>query len=294
MIDGFVVQVIEVRGVSLSVHISGTGPALLLLHGYPQNHCTWRKVAPTLAESFTCVVPDLRGYGESSVPEADAAHEHYSKRAMALDMLALMQRLGYTEFYVLGHDRGARVAYRLALDSEAVLKLGIIDVVPTGDMWSEFDADMALKAYHWTFLAQPYPLPETLINANPDYYLEHTLKSWTGDQTLDAFDQVAMESYLTQMREPARVRAMCEDYRAGATIDRELDKQDKGADQKITSPVFFMWSEDGFPAGTGDPMARWRVWADRVDGVHIQSGHFAQEENPGAVIDAFVPFFSST
>jgi len=291
MIDGFEQRFIDIEGVSLSVHTGGRGAPLLMLHGYPQNHATWGRVAPEFAKRFFCVVPDLRGYGESSVPPSDAQHMAYSKRQMAADMLALMQVLGYSQFNVLGHDRGARVAYRLALDSNAVLRLGIIEVVPTGDMWQHFDAHMALSAFHWTFLAQPYPLPETLINANPVYFLEHLLSSWVGSGSLSVFDEMALESYRVQMTYADRVHAMCEDYRAGATIDRQLDLDDQRDGKRIESPMYFLWANEGFPASTGEPLALWQRWANEVEGHAINSGHFAQEENPTAVVDAFIHFF---
>lgn len=289
--DKFVQQCIEVQDVSLNVFVGGSGPPLLLLHGFPQTHLAWRHVAPSLAANLTCVVPDLRGYGSSSIPPADDAHQSYSKRVMAADCVQLMAHLGYTRFAVLGHDRGARVAYRMALDSDVVTRLGIIEVIPTGDMWHHFDAAMALKAYHWTFLAQPSPLPETLIGANSNHYLHHTLKSWSQAGNLEPFAGSALESYEAQMQDPRRITAMCEDYRAGATLDRMFDEYDRSHNNTIKAPVHFVWSESGFPANTTDPLSLWREWADTVSGQSIQSGHFAMEENPQAVVAAFADFF---
>lgn len=293
MIPGFAQQFIDTGDATLSVHTGGSGPPLLFLHGYPQNHATWAKVAPVFASRFSCVVPDLRGYGMSSVVEPDTSHVNYSKRAMAADVLSVMQILGHDTFNVLGHDRGARVAYRLTLDSNSVRKLGIIEVIPTGEMWLHFDAAMSISAYHWPFLAQPHPLPETLINSHPVYYLEHTLKSWTADKTLDCFEAGALQGYRDQMSDPARVQAMCEDYRAGATIDWQLDKVDREQGSQLGCPLHFLWAKDGFPGQLGDPMSVWKQWATDVSGMEITSGHFAQEENPDAVVAGFIDFFDN-
>ena len=293
MISGFMQHHVTLDDVTLNVFVGGEGPPLLLLHGFPQTHATWGRVAPELKHRYTCIVPDLRGYGDSSIPASDASHKPYSKRVMAQDCLQLMSHFGYRKFAVLGHDRGARVAYRLALDSTAVTHLGIIEVIPTGDMWQQFDADMSLKAYHWAFLAQPSPLPETLINAHPEFYLHHTLKSWSQSSDLEPFTDSALETYRQQMNDPRRVAAMCEDYRAGATIDRQLDETDRARGVTIKAPVHFVWSESGFPSQTHDPLALWRQWADSVTGQSIQCGHFAMEENPSAVIAAFSSFFDT-
>ena len=275
--------------------IGGSGPPLLLLHGYPQTGATWHKVAPAFAKHFCCVVPDLRGYGRSSVPESDEAHEAYSKRTMAADVVQLMTGLGFETFHVLGHDRGARVSYRLALDHpERVNKLGIIEVIPTGDMWERFDAGMAVKAYHWSFLAQPHPLPEQLIEGDPGFYLQWTLRSWTRCGTLDPFDPDALAEYRMAFSEPEHIHAACEDYRAGWHLDGKRDQEDRAAGRKIKAPIHYVWSDRGFPAkAADDSLDFWRAWGDRVTGQPIQSGHFAQEENPQAVIDAFLPFFSA-
>lgn len=293
-IEGFARRRIGVGPVTLSVMEAGEGPPLVLLHGYPQNGLCWSKVAPALARHFRVIVPDLRGYGESDAPPDDEAHAVYSKRAMAGDIVALLDRLGIGAVMVLGHDRGARVAYRMALDHPGrVTRLGIVEIVPTGDFWAAFGADLALAVYHWTFLAQPAPLPERMIGADPVAYLEHTLKSWTRSKTLDPFPPAALESYRAQMRDPARVAAMCADYRAGATTDRRLDEADRAAGARIAAPLRFLWAEGGFPARTGDPAGIWRRWAAEVSDASCVSGHFAMEENPEAVLDAFLPFFRS-
>lgn len=291
---GFETATIPGDGAEIFCRIGGAGPPLLMLHGYPQCHAIWHRVAPALAGSFTCVVADLRGYGRSSIPAASAGHESYAKRTMARDFAAVMRALGHETFSVLGHDRGARVAYRMALDHpETVTKLGIVDVVTTHDMWGNFDADMALKAYHWPMLAQPHPVPETLISADPIWYLEHTLASWTKAKSLDAFHPDALALYRDAFAQPERVHAMCEDYRAGATFDRALDAADREAGRKLAMPMYFLWGKQGFPAQTGDPLGFWRAWSDDVTGTELDSGHFGPEENPDAIVAAVTPFFAA-
>jgi haloacetate dehalogenase len=292
-IAGFKQQFIDVDGVKISVHVGGNGPPLLMLHGFPQNHMTWEKVAPALAAHRTCVVADLKGYGESDAPESrDRAL--YAKRLMAAEMVSVMKALRFSTFDVLGHDRGARVAYRMALDfPDVVTRLGIIEIVPTVAMWDAFNADMALAAYHWTHLAQPYPLPETMIGADPKLYVDHTLRSWTLAKSLDCFSEEALASYRVQMADPERIHAMCADYRAGATVDRAIDQADLDAGRKIACPVQFVYAHGGFPARSGDPLGYWRQWADVLNGVAIECGHFAMEENPRAVLAAMGPFFAN-
>ncbi len=293
LFPGFETARIAGDGAEIFCRIGGEGPPLLMLHGYPQCHAIWHRVAPALAGSFTCIVADLRGYGQSSIPEANEGHESYSKRRMARDFIAVMRELGHARFAALGHDRGARVAYRMALDHpDVVTKLGIVDVVTTHDMWGNFDADMALKAYHWPMLAQPHPVPETLISADPIWYLEHTLASWTKSKTLEPFDPSALALYRDAYSRPERVHAMCEDYRAGATFDRALDAEDRAAGRKVSMPMHFLWGANGFPAQTGDPLGFWRAWSDDVTGTELDSGHFGPEENPDAIVAAIAPFFA--
>lgn len=211
---------------------------------------------------------------------------------MAADIVALMDALVIPQAHILGHDRGGRVAYRLALDyPDRVMRLGIIEIVPTGDFWANWDATLAMKAYHWTFLAQPAPLPERMIGADPAAYIDWTLAAWTRDKTLDVFDRVALDSYRTQARDPAHLTAMCADYRAGATFDRTLDEADRAAGRKIDAPLHFLWARSGFPAQTGDPAAIWRDWANSVTDSSCDTGHFVMEENPAAVRTAFLTHF---
>ncbi len=292
MIPGFSEARIATNGITLSVHRGGAGAPLILLHGYPENHRCWEKVAPELATAFDVIVPDLRGYGASDAPPDDAEHTVYSKREMARDIVGLMDALGLETAHVLGHDRGGRVAYRLALDHPTrVSRLGIIEIVPTGDFWANWHAELALKAYHWTFLAQPAPLPERMIGADPVAYIDWTLASWTLSKTLAPFGAEALASYRAQASDPARLHAMCADYRAGATTDRAIDEADRAAGRQLAMPVAFLWAEGGFPAQSGDARAHWAGWAPMLQDAACRSGHFAMEEAPEAVLATFLPFF---
>lgn len=292
-ITGFERQVIAGDGVNLSVRIGGAGPALILIHGFPQNGMCWSRVAPELARHFRVIIPDLRGYGQSDAPPDDAGHTAYSKRQMARDIVAMMDALGLAKAMVLGHDRGARVSYRLALDHPGrVSRLGIIEIAPTADYWAAWSAEMAMAAYHWTFLAQPAPLPERMINADPVAYIDWTLASWTLPRSLAPFPAEALASYRAQAQEPARIHAMCADYRAGASTDRAHDEADRAAGRRIGAPLCFLWGHHGFPARTGNPAAIWRAWATDVRDTACESGHFVMEENPDAVLAAFLPFFA--
>lgn len=292
-IEGFAASRIATNGIELSVHRGGTGAPLILLHGFPQNHRCWEKIAPSLAEHFDVIVPDLRGYGDSDAPDGVAA---YAKREMALDIVGLMDALGLERAHVLGHDRGARVSYRLALDHPTrVDRLGIIEIVPTGDFWAAWDADLALAAYHWTFLAQAAPMPERMILSDGPGYIDWTLTSWTKARALTDFSDAALASYRAQGADPVRVAAMCNDYRAGATVDRSIDADSRASGAKITAPLLFLWAAGGFPARTGDPLGVWRDWAVSVTGFEIAgSGHFMMEEVPEPVLSAVLTHFSPT
>jgi haloacetate dehalogenase len=291
---GYKKRLVSIGDQRISVHVGGTGRPLLLLHGYPQNHAAWIKLAVPLARNFTCVIADLPGYGASSIPADTPDHETFSKRRMAALLVSAMASMGYASFSVMGHDRGARVAYRMALDHPATIRrLVIIEIIPTSDMWEAFNAEMAMKAYHWSFLAQPFPLPETLIAGDPVFYLECTLRSWTKGDCLDAFDLRSLESYREQICDPARVHAMCEDYRAGASIDRRLDLADRARGAKIAAPLLFIWSKSGFPAATRQPLSLWKGWSHKLSGTEIDSGHFMPEENPNALLAAAVPFVNA-
>ncbi|MEM1430067.1 MAG: alpha/beta hydrolase [Pseudomonadota bacterium] len=294
-IEGFSKDRVQVGDVALSVHRAGAGAPVILLHGYPQNHMTWAPVAPRLAQDYDVIVPDLRGYGESDAPPDDAAHNVYSKRTMARDIVGLMDALGLDRAHVIGHDRGARVTYRLALDHpDRVARVGICEVVPTGDFWAAWDADLAMAAYHWTFLAQPAPLPERMIGADPVAYADWTLAQWTLEKTLAPFSDAALASYRAQMADPARCAAMCADYRAGATTDKRIDEDSRRTGEQIAAPLHFLHAEAGFPARTGDPAGLWAPWAARLSLSTCRTGHFLMEEDPEAFLRAFLPFLAGT
>jgi haloacetate dehalogenase len=294
LFPGFAERRIDTGGAQIFLRTGGTGPPLLLLHGYPQTHVCWHKVAPQLARHATLVVADLRGYGSSSAPPGDAEHVTYSKRAMAADCLEVMRALGHDRFSVAGHDRGGRVAYRLALDHpEAVRALIPLDILPTAEVWRRITAERAVSSYHWGFLAQPHPLPETLIGREPVYYLEHTLKSWAGPRDLSPFSAEALAHYRALMKEPERVHAVCEDYRAGASIDRRLDEADLAAGRRIACPTFVLWASEYLGRGSARPLDVWRAWCADLAGAEIKSGHFLAEENPQDVLAALVPFLAA-
>ncbi len=293
-LPGFSHQMIANGSVNLSIHVGGTGPALVLLHGFPQNHMAWAGLVPELSKHFTCIVPDLRGYGDSDAPHDDPDHVTYSKRVMAQDLAAVLDHFDLRKAHVLGHDRGARVAYRFALDHpDRIEKLGILEILPTSEYWDAWGAVLGLAAYHWTFLAQPSPLPERMINADPQAYIDWTLQSWTLNKSLDPFPASALASYRRQSASPARIHAMCADYRSGASYDRKLDEDDKANGNKIKAPVMFLYSDHGFPARIGSAETIWQNWAEDVRTQSCTCGHFVMEENPAAVLDCFLPFFTS-
>ena len=293
MIAGFTKSTVRCNGVNLSVHRAGQGVPLLLIHGFPQNHMCWERVAPQLARHNDVIIPDLRGYGESEAPPNEPGNSTYSKRTMAQDIADLLTALAIRRANVLGHDRGARVAYRFALDHPKRLgKLGIIEIVPTADFWASWNADLAMAAYHWTFLAQPAPLPESMIGADPLAYVDWTLAQWTQSKSLNTFSPAALESYRKQAQDPARIHAMCSDYRAGASFDRSLDEEDKRAGRQIAVPLRLLYGAHGFPAKSGNAAEIWRSWAQQVEASVCDAGHFVMEENPQAVLSAFEPFFA--
>ncbi|GIT90949.1 haloacetate dehalogenase [Jannaschia pagri] len=284
-------DIIADDGTRLAVRTVGSGPPLVLLHGFPENHRCWLPVLPPLAERFTCILPDLRGYGESDAPPDDLGHTVYSKRRMARDLICILDQLGHPTADVVGHDRGARLAYRFALDHPSRLgKLAILEVVPTLAFWESWSADLAHKAYHWNFLAQPAPLPERMIGADPRAYVDWTLEGWTLRKSLDVFADDALESYRAQAENPAQLAAMCADYRAGYHTDRAIDAEDRAAGRKIAAPLLFIWARSGFPASTGDPAAVWRDWAVNVSDYAVECGHFAMEEAPEQVSAALAEF----
>ena len=281
---GFATETIDTAEARIHLRRGGSGPLLLLLHGHPETGAMWHLVAPRLAERFSVVVPDLRGYGASSKPPTTPDHEPYSKRAFGRDLLDVMARLGFERFGVAGHDRGGRTAYRMALDApERITRLAVLDIVPTVEMWDAMDARLAMENWHWLFLAQPAPFPEDLISPDPDRFYFRTRP--------ERFAPEVLAEYRAALRDRDTIHAICEDYRAGATFDRELDARDREAGRRIACPVLVLWSalKDVDPL---DPLAIWGRWADDVRGRAFDCGHFLAEELPDETCAALSDFFA--
>jgi haloacetate dehalogenase len=288
MFDGFERKRMDTSGATIDLVVGGSGPPLLLLHGYPQSHVMWHRIAPRLAGDFTVVAPTLRGYGDSSKPEGGPDHAAYSKRAMGQDQVEVMQALGFERFGVAGHDRGARVAYRLALDRpEVVTKLAVLDIVPTYTLYASLNRLIATAYYHWFLLVQPFDLPERLIGADPAYFLRTCLDRWSGSG-IGAFDEAAVAEYARCFSDPATVHATCEDYRAGATLDFAADEKDFGR-RKIACPTLALYGRGLARLGA---LEVWRQWCDDVRGQEIDCGHFLPEEAPDPTYDAVRDFFA--
>ena len=274
---------------------AGYGPPLLLLHGFPQTHLMWREIAPLLVHRFTVICADLRGYGSSSCPPSTPDHAPYSKRAMAADMTRVMERLGFTEFAVAGHDRGGRVAYRLALDHpEHVTALAVLDVVPTGMAWARADADFALGFWPWSLLAQDEPLPERILSNNAADIVDSALDHW--GSTAATFPPDIRAAYAEALRDPLHAHGICEEYRAAATIDRRHDEFDLKAGRRIACPMLALWSGKG-PLNSwyekeGGPLGLWRTFAGHVSGQALDGGHFFPEELPEQTAAMLARFFS--
>jgi haloacetate dehalogenase len=285
---GFTGKRIATSGADINLVTGGSGPPLLLLHGYPQTHAMWHRVAPRLAQHYTVVATDLRGYGDSGKPAGGDQHVGYSKRAMAQDQLEVMAALGHPSFYVVAHDRGARVAHRMALDhSAAVKKLAVLDIVPTRLMYAASDQVFATAYFHWYFLIQPAPFPETLIGANPDFFIKSQMGRRQGG--LSVFAPEAMEEYLRCFRDPATIHASCEDYRAAAGIDLAHDAAD--GDKRVECPLLVLWGRHGVIERCFDAMADWKKVARDVHGQALDCGHYLAEEKPEEVatlLDAFL------
>jgi haloacetate dehalogenase len=287
MFEGFEQARIETRGAVINLRYAGNGPPLLLLHGYPQTHAMWHLIAPRLAERFTVVAPDLRGYGDSSKPPPGRDHAGYSKRAMAQDQVEVMAALGFRRFAVVGHDRGARVGHRMALDHrDRVSKLAVLDIVATRAVFAAIDKGLATAYYHWFFLIQPYDLPEKLIGSDPDYFLRKKLGGWgTG---LEIFAPEAIAEYERCFREPETIHASCEDYRAAASIDLVHDEEDFG--RKLECPLLALWGKNGVVERFHDVLAVWREYAYQVEGRPLDAGHFLAEERPGETAEELERF----
>jgi haloacetate dehalogenase len=284
---------IDTSAGKLFARSGGKGPPLLLLHGYAQTNVIWHRVAPALAEHFSLVIADLPGYGWSAVPEAGEGHAPYDKRSMAKAMVELMEKLGHVRFRLAGHDRGGRVAYRLALDHPHRLeKLSTLDIVPTYDMWHGIDAKLAFRIWHWTFLALPAPFPEEVIGRDPVAFWDRKGGPGIASKSLSKFDPRALAHYHAFFSDPLRIHATCEDYRAGRTTDLKNDEADRASGKKIVCPLLALWGAAGIPSeAESDPLATWREWATDVRGLAIDCGHYLPEENPDAVSKALIEFF---
>jgi haloacetate dehalogenase len=288
LFPGFASHWIDTSAGRIFARAGGAGPPLLALHGYPQTHVTWHRVAPILAERFTVIVPDLPGYGWSAAPKPDAEHAPYTKRAMAQAMIEVMQALGHVRFRLAGHDRGGRVGYRLALDHPGRLeKAAVLDIVPTWEMWTTMDGKGAMRAWHWQFLAQPHPLPELLLGKAANEYFDLLAANW--QRKAGAFDDRALAHYRASFTDPARIHASCEDYRAGQSTDFQHDDTDRKAGKKIACPLLVLWGNTG-AVSQKSPLETWREWASDVRGGPIESGHFLCEENPQATARALLEF----
>ena len=285
MFDGFTLERVDVGDAVLRVRHGGTGPAVVLLHGHPRTHVTWERVAPLLAERFAVVCPDLRGYGQSSGPPTTDDHTPYSKRAFAGDIASLMQRLGHERYAVVGHDRGAYVAHRLAIDhSHAVTHLVVLDAVPIGEALARADATFAASWWHWFFFAQTEKPAERVISADPDAWYR-TDRRFMSDE--------AYEDLRRALHDPAVVHAMVEDYRAGLGVDRAADDADRAAGRRVRCPTLVVWAtRDDMEELYGDPVAVWRDWGDDVRGVSLDSGHHMAEEVPEELARTIAGFVS--
>lgn len=285
---GFKQAKFEGSSATINYVTAGSGSPVLLLHGYPENHLMWRKVAPQLANNYTVVVADLCGYGDSSKPTGGGDHSAYSKRTMAQDQVELMLRLGFPKFAVVGHDRGGRVAHRMARDHrETVTKLAVLDIIPTYTLYHSFTKEVATAYYHWFFLIQPEPFPETLIGNSVEFYLRRSL----GPLVPDPISEDVYAEYLRTFRDPAAVHAACEDYRAGASIDLDHDAADLA--DKITCPLLALWGEKGPMHRYYDVLATWKERGTNVSGKSILAGHFLAEENPDAVLAELTKFLQA-
>lgn len=279
---------VQTTGATINLVHGGSGQPLLLLHGYPQTYIMWHQVAPRLAENYHVICPDLRGYGDSSKPPSTPDHSPYSKRAMAQDMVEVMVSLGYAEFLVAGHDRGARVLHRLALDHpERILKACVMDIAPTHYMFKQTDQQFATGYYHWFFLIQSDGLPERMIGADSAYYLTEKLKRWSAPGTV--FAEGAMAEYVRCFSIPETIHATCEDYRAAASIDLQHDEED--LHQQVECPLLVLWGAKGFVHRTYDVLDVWRKYAKQVEGKALNCGHFLPEEAPEAVYNELIHFF---
>lgn len=292
MLENFRQQQLQVNGVTINLRHGGSGPPLLLLHGFPQTHVIWHKVADDLSKHFTLIMPDLRGYGDSSRPPGEPDHSNYSKRVMAQDMVELMRALGHPSFYLCGHDRGGRVSHRLALDHhDAVKKLMILDISPTRTMYEATDKTFATLYYHWFFMIQPAPVPETLIGNSAAFLLNTTLGNW-GSNGAQFIDDAAMAEYQRCFCRPDAIHAACEDYRAAASIDLEHDRDHDT--NRIACPVRVLWGDHGVVGRLFKPLEDWQDKCEKaVTGKALPAGHFIAEQVPDLLLADMLEFFGS-
>lgn len=281
----------EGEEIAINGVIGGSGPPLLLIHGYPQSHLIWHRVAPILSQSFTVIATDLRGYGASSKPRGLADHSNYSKRAMSRDQVEVMRQLGFESFYLCGHDRGARVSHRLAMDyPERVKKLVMLDISPTLAMYEQTTMEFARSYWWWFFLIQPSPFPESMVAGAPETFLKKKI-GW-GHAGLTAFTDETYAAYLSYVSDPATMHAMCEDYRAAATIDLDHDRADRDAGKKIECSMLVLWGEFGVVNRCFKPLEDWRRVAKDVEGHTVPSGHYIPEEIPDVLLQELKGFFA--
>jgi haloacetate dehalogenase len=299
LFPGFASHWLDTQAGRIFARVGGSGPPVVLLHGFPETHVCFHRIAPALARTNAVVCMDLRGYGWSSAPRGDAGHETYSKRAMGADVTSVMEQLGHVRFAVVGHDRGARVAYRLALDHPGrIARLGLLDILPTAEVWRRIDSG-AMPAAHWGFLAGPEPQPEEEIGRDPLAYFHGLLMKWSGGG-LHVFDPRALAAYDQSCNEPTRIHAFCEDYRAGATLDRAHDEADLAAAKRIACPTLLVWAEfyltsGGKTAAGETPLDVWRrTFAPNIVGTRVKSGHFVAEEAPEATLAVLTAFLGET
>lgn len=288
MFSNFKASSVIIEGNKIHFVIGGSGPAVLLLHGYPQTHTIWHKIADQLAEHFTVVASDLRGYGDSDKPRTDEKHTPYSKRAMGRDQILLMMHLGFDSFRLVGHDRGGRVGHRMSLDHPgSILKLAVLDIAPTYTMYTTTDMEFASAYYHWFFLIQRYDFPERLIGNDSKFYLEKKFGQWGRDDS--AITSEAFSEYLRCFT-PETIHASCEDYRASATIDISHDQVDLDQGNKIKCPLLVLWGEKGFVGQKYDVLTEWKVWSDNIHGLALPCGHYLPEEAPTQTLEALLEF----
>ncbi|MEM9209624.1 MAG: alpha/beta hydrolase [Pseudomonadota bacterium] len=289
MFQAFEKRHIRVNGVSICCRTGGQGPGLLLLHGHPQTHVIWHRVAEQLARSFTVVAADLRGYGDSEKPPASTHAGSYAKRVMAQDQLELMQALGFERFSVLAHDRGARVAHRLAVDHAATVeRMVLLDIAPTLAMYEQTSETFARAYWHWFFLIRPAPLPELLIESDPALYLRAVMGNRSAGMT--PFSKDALAEYLRCLELPGTATAICEDYRASAGIDLEHDRADRESQRRVSCPLRVFWGQHGVIDRCFDPLKEWQQVADNVSGRALPCGHYIPEEAPDVLLKEAVPF----